>query len=70
MAMTANPVQEIEQAIKKLSPAELDDLYSRLADYPSHPFDERIAADLDAGRLDKVLLEVLEDEKNGRFGPL
>ena len=64
--MTSSTVQEIEKVIATLSDDEMQELYAWLEQNRPHPFDVRIEADFAAGRLDKVLLEVLEDEKNGR----
>ena len=69
-AMTTSTIEDIEAAITTLSADELQELYAWLERNRPHPFDERIAADFAAGRLDKVLLEALEDEKNGNFRPL
>jgi hypothetical protein len=68
--MTTDTVQQIEQAIATLSADELRELYSWLEQNRPHPFDLRIESDFAGGRLDNVLLEALEDEKNGRYRPL
>ena len=65
-----NTVQEIEHAIKALTPRELEELYSWLDQYYPQPIDARIQADLGAGRLDKAISRALDDEKNGRVQPL
>jgi hypothetical protein len=63
-------VREIESAIDALTPQELGELYSWLDRYHPHPLDARIAADLEAGRLDAAIESALEDERNGRVRPL
>jgi len=64
--MSLNTVQEIERAIGSLTPQELEELYSWLDEYSRQPIDMRIQADLEAGRLDHLIDQALEDEKNGR----
>ena len=69
-AMTSTTVKEIENAIVTLSADELQELYAWLEQNRPHPFDERIAADFGAGRLDAVIQEALDDGKSGRLRPL
>ena len=69
--MSLSTVQEIEHAIGALAPQEVEELLSWLKQYSRpQPVDDRIQADLAAGRLDKTILQVLDDEKNGRVQPL
>lgn len=68
--MTNNSVQDIEHAITKLTSAQLDELYSRLADYQPQAMDERIATDLHAGLLDNAILRAVDDTNQGRTRPL
>ena len=68
--MATTTVQEIEKAITTLSADELRELYTWLEQNRPHPFDEQIAADIDAGRLDKAMLQAIEDVKTGNFRPL
>ena len=66
-------VQEIEQAIGKLTAQEVEELRQWLeacTAEASQPIDERIAQDLAAGKLDRALDEALEEEKLGRTEPL
>lgn len=66
-------IQDIERAIGALSSKELDELLLWLDDHYNtrpQPIDSRIQADLAAGRLDDAILQVLDDEKNGRVQPL
>ncbi len=51
-------VQEIEEAIAQLSPEELAELSAWLADYEAQVWNEEIARDLEAGRLDALLKEI------------
>jgi hypothetical protein len=69
--MSGNRVAEIERAIGQLTQDELDELRLWLEEYggPS-PLDRRIEADLRAGRLDEIVQDAVEDERNGRTRPL
>ena len=60
-------VQEIEYAIKALTPRELKELYSWLDQHGPQPIDARIQSDLAAGRLDKAIDRALDDEKTVAF---
>ena len=69
--MSLNTVEEIERAIGALAPQDLEELLLWLEQYNHpQPIDDRIEADLAAGRLDKAILQALDDEKNGRVQPL
>lgn len=69
--MALNTIQEIERAIGALTPQELDELRLWLDKYNlNQPIDERMESDLAAGRIDKAILEALEDESHGRVQPL
>jgi len=70
MQRAMNTVQEIERAIKALTPPELEELYAWLDEHCPQPIDARIQSDLAAGRLDKAINRALDDEKNGRVQPL
>jgi hypothetical protein len=61
--MGLNTVQEIERAIRGLKPRELEELYSWLDENCPQPLDTRVQSDLTAGRLDKAIHRVLDDEK-------
>jgi len=74
--MSLTSVDEIERAIRELSPGEVEDLYERL----DHNFesarnfesaiDKRISSDVAAGLLDDAIFRALEDEANNRLRPL
>jgi hypothetical protein len=68
--MGLSTVQEIERAIRALKPQELEELYSWLEQNCPQPVDARVQSDLGAGRLDKAIQRALDDENNGRVGPL
>lgn len=50
--MSINTVQEIERAIRTLTPSELEELSARLDQHCPQAIDARLQADLDAGRID------------------
>ncbi len=58
-------VEEIEDAITRLSPEELAELSTWLADYQAKVWDEQIERDLEAGRLDALLEEVSAEYETG-----
>jgi antitoxin VapB len=68
--MGLSTVQEIERAIGKLTPLELEELYSWLDQNCPQPIDVRLESDLAAGRLDQAIHRALDDEKSGRAQPL
>ena len=63
-------VKDIKQAITRLSPKELTKLSDWLADYHAEVWDQKIARDLEAGRLDSLLEEVDQEYKAGKAKPL
>ncbi len=63
-------VTEIEAAITDLPAEEVAHLMSWLADYHARLWDEQIAEDLDAGRLDTLLAEVDAEYQAGQARPL
>jgi hypothetical protein len=70
MAMIASTVQEIGYAIDKLTPKELQELYSWLDRHHPQPIDARLDSDLAAGHLDKAIFRALDDEQSGRIRPV
>ena len=63
-------LQEIETAISQLPANELSELVDWLAAHHAQVWDQRIANDLESGRLDKVLEEVDRDYQAGLAQPL
>jgi hypothetical protein len=63
-------IKEIESAIEQLSNKEVSELSVWLADYRASLWDNQIASDLDAGRLDEVLDQVDAEYKAGKAEPL
>jgi hypothetical protein len=69
--MSGSKIQEIERAIGSLTQDELEELRLWLDEYAGpRPLDRRIQADLATGRLDDVVQQALDDEKQGRVRPL
>jgi len=64
--MSSHAVQEIGDAIDRLSREELEELYSWLDRHHPQPIDARLNSDLAAGRLDKAVFCALDDEQSGR----
>jgi hypothetical protein len=58
-------VQEIEHAIGKLSPQEMDELYAWMDEQYPLPIDAHLKADLDAGRIDARIQQALGDHRSG-----
>lgn len=63
-------VQEIEAAIARLPAGDLAELMDWLRDHAARVWDEQIARDLQAGRLDALLDEVDEEYRAGLARPL
>ena len=63
-------IVEIEAAIVQLPAEEVDKLMSWLERYRAERWDEQIADDLDAGRLDSLLAEVDKEYEAGLAKPL
>ncbi len=59
-------VEEIEQAVKKLGPAELAKFRAWFEAYDADEFDRKIEEDATSGRLDALGDEALEDYRAGR----
>ena len=59
-------VAEILQELPKLSVAERDEVRRRLAELEDDAWDRQIEADANAGKLDKLWAEALDDIKAGR----
>ena len=68
--MRLNTVQEIEHAIRALTPSELEELYAWLDGYCPQPIDTQLKADLEAGRIDDRINRALADHKSGNTQPL
>ena len=58
--------KEIEDAVLRLSPAELDAFRQWFAEFDATAWDRQIEEDVAAGRLDSLAEEALRDLKAGR----
>ncbi len=63
-------VAEIEKAIQKLSPQEIKAVADWLQEFREEMWDQQIAADAKAGKLDKLMEEAKQDYRAGRCKPL
>jgi hypothetical protein len=63
-------VEEITAAIAQLSPEQVAQLRAWLAEYDERQWDEQIAQDEQAGRLDALAERALAEHRAGRTRPL
>lgn len=59
-------IEDIEAAIRRLSPSERATLRAKLADLDAAEWDEQLENDVAAGRLDWLADEARDDLKSGR----
>ena len=59
-------VEEIEDAVRRLSPAELAAFQEWFAEFDAAAWDRQLEADVAAGRLDALADEALDDLRQGR----
>ena len=59
-------VNEIEAAVLRLAPAELDAFRTWFAEFDAAAWDRQMEDDVAAGRLDKLADEAVEDLRAGR----
>ncbi|HMK81074.1 MAG TPA: hypothetical protein VK438_15570 [Xanthobacteraceae bacterium] len=58
-------VEDIEKAIEKLSTRELDQLRAWFEEFQADRFDDKIARDAEAGRLDRLAEDAMTDFRKG-----
>jgi len=63
-------IQEIEEAITRLSTRDVAELMAWIEEYHAQLWDRQIEEDLEAGRLDALLAEVDEEYEKGLSQPL
>lgn len=63
---TMNTIEELETAIRQLSPQELDAFRTWFAEFDATAWDRQIERDIAAGRLDTLADEALDDLQQGR----
>jgi hypothetical protein len=66
MLAAMSTIQEIEQAVSKLSREELSSFREWFADFDAEAWDRQLAEDVRAGRLDALADEALRDLHEGR----
>jgi len=59
-------VEDIEKAIEKLPPRELDRLRAWFEEFQADRFDDKVARDADASKLDGVAEDAMADFRKGR----
>ncbi len=59
-------IQEIEQAVRRLSPEDLAAFRAWFAEYDAAAWDRQLEQDVAAGRLDALAEEALRDLREGR----
>ena len=59
-------VEDIEKAIRKLGASEFDRLRTWFDEYQAARFDEKIARDAEAGKLDRLAEQAVTDFRKGR----
>lgn len=59
-------LQEIEQAVEKLSPSDLRAFRAWFAEQDAVAWDEQFAKDVAAGKLDALAEEALTEHRSGR----
>jgi len=59
-------VTEIEDRVRKLTPDELAKFRARFLEFDVRQWDEKIADDLAAGKLDSLIEEAVADRKTGK----
>lgn len=63
-------VEEIEQAVLGLAPEDLSEFRRWFQEFDARLWDEELERDVEAGRLDSLAAEALEDLREGRTRPL
>ena len=63
-------VQEVEEAVRRLSPKELAAFRAWFAEFDAAAWDQQIDADVEAGRLDALADEAIDALRQGRCSVL
>jgi len=59
-------VEDIEKAIETLKPGEFDRLRAWFDEFQAARFDEKVQRDVEAGKLDRLAEQALNDHRKGR----
>ena len=65
-AINMSTVKEIEEALQRLSPAERAAFRAWYAEFDAHEWDKQLEQDMDAGRLDWLIAEARQNNREGR----
>jgi hypothetical protein len=65
MLISMSTIEQIEDAVRRLSPAELADFRNWFAEFDGALWDRQIEQDAAAGRLDSLAEEALQDLREG-----
>jgi hypothetical protein len=63
-------LEKLEERVQKLSPEELKKFREWFVEFDAQLWDEQIAADSKAGKLDKLVSEAVNEHKAGKSRPL
>lgn len=63
-------IQELEQAVTRLSSEELDEFIQWCANYQQNEWDKQILEDSKAGRLNKLIQKAHQDFETGQYRTL
>jgi len=63
-------ITQLKAEVEKLSPAELAEFRAWIIERDAHVWDQQIAADLRAGRLDALIADAKKDRAAGRVRDL
>ena len=64
--MVDDTIEDLEKAIEKLAPGEFDRLRAWFEEFQAERFDEKIARDAQAGKLDRFADQAIDDFRKGR----
>ena len=63
-------VKELEDAVQRLSPADLDQFREWFAEFDAQVWDRQIEADAAAGKLDRLIEDSMADHRKNKSRPL
>ncbi len=61
-----NTIEQLEQGVRQLSPAELATFRAWFAEFDAQAWDRQLEADVSAGRLNWLVEEAKRDRREGR----
>ena len=59
-------IEEIEKAVSKLPPSELEAFRAWFEEFDSARFDDKLERDIRAGKLDRIADRALDEQRRGR----